>query len=80
MSPHYHHFHELFKQLGLPSDPPGIVAFIQSHSPLPPGIRLEDASFWTPSQAALLRQLIAEDSDWVGVVDRLNLALRAARP
>jgi Protein of unknown function (DUF2789) len=79
MYSNYHHFCELFEQLGLPSDPPGIAAFIQSHSPLSPDIRLEDASFWSPSQAALLRQHIQEDSDWAVVADKLNLSLRAAR-
>ena len=47
--------------------------------PLPPGVRLEDAGFWTPAQAALLRQQLLEDADWAGVVDQLNLALRAPR-
>lgn len=79
MSPHYHHFCELFEQLGLPSDVSGMVRYIHSHAPLPPGVRLEDARFWTPAQAALLRQQILEDADWAGVVDQLNLALRAPR-
>jgi len=78
MSPHYHHFFELFKQLGLPSDASAIASFIQRHSPLSPTVRLEDATFWSPSQAALLHQLIMDDADWAGLVDRLNLALRAA--
>lgn len=77
MYPNYHHFCELFEQLGLPADPPGIAAFIQDHSPLPPGVRLEDASFWSPSQASLLRQHVLDDSDWAVVVDQLNLALHA---
>lgn len=77
MYPNHHHFCELFAQLGLPADPPGIAAFIQAHSPLPDDLRLEDASFWSPSQAALLRQHIMDDSDWAVVVDQLNLALHA---
>lgn len=76
MSPPYHQFCELFAQLGLPSDVKAIASFIQSHSPLPPGTRLEDAPFWTPAQAALLRDEIRDDADWAGLVDRLNLALR----
>lgn len=79
MTPHFHRFCELFAQLGLPSDVPSIATFIQSHSPLDPGTRLEDAPFWTPAQAALLREQIVEDADWAEVVDQLNLALRAAR-
>ncbi|MFN4352287.1 MAG: DUF2789 domain-containing protein [Hylemonella sp.] len=80
MSPHYHQFCELFAQLGLPADVPSIAAFIQSHSPLPPAVRLEDAPFWTPAQAALLREQLLADADWAEVADQLNLALRAARP
>ncbi len=76
MSPHYHQFCELFAQLGLPSDVKDIAAFIQSHSPLNPATRLEDAGFWTPAQAALLRDELVGDSDWSAVVDQLNLALR----
>lgn len=80
MSPHYHQFCELFAQLGLPADVPSIAAFIQSHSPLNAATRLEDAPFWTPPQAALLREHLQEDADWAELVDQLNLALRASRP
>ncbi len=76
MSPHYHRFCELFAQLGLPADVPSIAAFIQSHTPLPPATRLEEAPFWTPQQAALLRENLQEDADWAELVDQLNLALR----
>ena len=72
----FHHFSNLFAQLGLPDSPEQIKVFIQTHSPLSPDIRLEDASFWTPSQAALLREEIIEDADWAEVVDQLNAALR----
>lgn len=71
-------FSELFAQLGLPSDEAGIRAFIVGHSPLPEHTALADAPFWTPAQAALLREELAEDADWAEVVDQLNLALRAA--
>lgn len=76
MSPHFHRFCELFEQLGLPADVPSIAAFIQRHSPLDPATRLEEAAFWTPAQAALLREQIVADADWAEVVDQLNLALR----
>lgn len=76
MSPHYHRFCELFEQLGLPADVPSIAAFIQRHSPLHPAIRLEEATFWAPAQAALLRDALQNDADWAEVVDQLNLALR----
>ncbi len=77
MSPHYHQYCELFAQLGLPSDVKDIAAFIRSHSPLNAATRLEDAGFWTKSQAALLRDELGRDADWSAVVDQLNLALRA---
>jgi hypothetical protein len=72
----FHHFSSLFAQLGLPNSSEQIKLFIQMHSPLSPEIRLEDASFWTPSQAALLREEIIKDADWAEVVDQLNAALR----
>lgn len=76
MTPPYHQFCELFAQLGLPSEVKDVAAFIQSHSPLDPATRLEDAPFWTPPQAALLRENLQEDADWAELVDQLNLALR----
>lgn len=79
MSPHFHRFSELFEQLGLPADVSGIAAFILRHSPLRGETRLEDATFWSPAQAALLREHLLDDSDWSGLVDQLNLALRAIR-
>ncbi|ELA00660.1 hypothetical protein D769_04119 [Cupriavidus sp. HMR-1] len=73
----FHQFSELFAQLGLPSDESDIRAFIAKHSPLPQNVELWDAAFWTPAQASLLRDEIAEDADWAETVDQLNLALRA---
>ncbi len=72
-----HRFTELFAQLGLPSDEPGIRAFIAAHSPLGADIMLADAPFWNAAQAAFLREEIVEDADWAEVVDQLNAALRA---
>ncbi len=77
MEPNFHRFSELFKQLGLPSDDDHVAAFLQVHRPLPGDICLADAPFWTPAQAALLREEWAEDADWAEVVDRLDAALRA---
>lgn len=79
MSPHFHRFGELFEQLGLPADMSDIAAFIENRSPLHPDTRLEDATFWSPAQAALLREHLQDDADWAGLVDQLNLALRAVR-
>jgi Protein of unknown function (DUF2789) len=71
-------FTELFAQLGLPSDESSIQDFISAHAPLPDHMRLEDAPCWTPAQARLLRESLAQDADWATVVDRLNLALRGS--
>ena len=72
-----HPFSELFAQLGLPDDHATIHQFIATHSPLPDGMRLEEAPFWTPAQAQLLREERLDDADWAMVVDRLNVALHA---
>jgi uncharacterized protein involved in type VI secretion and phage assembly len=72
-----HAFHNLFEQLGLPNDNDAISRFIASHAPLPDDVQLADASFWTPAQAAFLREEILEDADWAEVIDNLNAALRA---
>lgn len=72
-----HRFSELFAQLGLDSGPEAISGFIRAHTPLPEHIRLADAPFWTPAQAAFLREEIAEDADWAELVDQLDAALRA---
>lgn len=71
-----HSLPALFKQLGLPSDPNGINAFISTHSPLPAELKLSQAPFWTAAQAAFLREEILEDADWAPIVDQLNLLLR----
>ena len=75
MEPIDHDMCALFAQLGLPSQPDEVRQFIRRHRPLANGVRLHEASMWTPSQAALLRDALLQDSDWSGVVDRLNAAL-----
>ena len=76
MQESHHTLKDLFDQLGLPSGQADIEAFAASHRPLDPAVRLADYPCWTPSQAALLREEIAEDADWAEVVDQLNLMLR----
>lgn len=73
----FHQFSDLFAQLGLPSKKTDILAFVAKHSPLPQDINLWEAPFWTPAQAALLRDEFDGDADWAQAVDQLNLALRA---
>lgn len=72
-----HPLAELFKQLGLPAESGAIDRFIASHTPLAADVTLADAPFWSPTQAAFLREEILEDADWAEVVDHLNVALRA---
>ena len=71
-----HPFSDLFAQLGLPADEQSIRQFIASHGPLSADILLADAPFWTPSQAAFLKEEKLEDADWAELVDQLDLALR----
>ncbi|MGI9151645.1 MAG: DUF2789 domain-containing protein [Limnohabitans sp.] len=78
MHNNFHDFTELFAQLGLPNEASDIRHFIRLHSPLNALIRLEDADFWSPAQAALLKEELLEDSDWAEVMDRLSVALRGA--
>lgn len=70
-----HSMRNLFAQLGLPSDQASIDQFIVTHSPLPDGMTLADAPFWTPAQASFLREEILEDADWAEIVDQLNASL-----
>lgn len=72
----HHTMQDLFAQLGLPSEPAEIRAFVRCHRPLPDHLRLSDAPFWTDSQAAFLREQIRVDDDWAVLVDTLNAQLR----
>ncbi|MDP3651878.1 MAG: DUF2789 family protein [Rhodoferax sp.] len=78
MGNHVHNVSELFTQLGLPADAQGVQGFLATHAPLAANIRLSDAPFWTPAQAALLQEKFLEDANWEHAVDELNLLLRAA--
>ena len=66
----------LFDQLGLPSTPPQIQTFIESHRPLAASTELHLAEFWNSSQSDFLCVEMNGDSDWVMIIDRLNVALR----
>jgi hypothetical protein len=68
---------DLFAQLGLPSETGDIDRFIASHNPLPDDVRLQDAPFWTPAQAAFLAEEVSEDSEWAELIENLNVRLRA---
>jgi len=70
-----HQLSDLFRQLGLPDDRLAIEAFVAAHRPLPKGVAMADADFWTPSQAQFLREEISEDGDWAELVDLLGSML-----
>ncbi len=72
-----HGLQDLFRQLGLADDPASIEVFIATHRPLPAGVALADATFWTSSQAQFLREEIADDADWAEIVDTLGALLSA---
>ncbi len=76
MTPPTHAFSELFEQLGLPSSDEEIRQFLATHNPLDSEVLLPNASFWTPPQAAFLREELLKDADWAVVIDQLNAALR----
>ncbi len=71
-----HTLNTLFAQLGLPSDEEAVWRFIREHHSLTPKLRLEQAEFWSPAQAAFLQEAVEADSDWSEVVDELDALLR----
>jgi hypothetical protein len=70
-----HDLANLFAQLGLANDPAAIAAFIAAHRPLPSGVRLAEAPFWSPTQSAFLAEQLQDDADWAEVIDELNSEL-----
>ncbi len=72
-----HSLSNLFAQLGLPQDEDAVERFIRTHSPIPTSLALSEAPFWTPAQAAFLREEILMDADWAEVIDELNVRLHA---
>lgn len=69
-----HTISQLFEQLGLPSAPSEIDAFVARHK-LPEGVSLCKASFWNPAQAQFLAQALSDDSDWAEAADALAVRL-----
>lgn len=72
-----HSMSNLFAQLGQASDAQAVAAFIESHRPLPGGVLLHEATFWSATQAGFLFEAIADDADWSEVADHLNAELHA---
>jgi hypothetical protein len=71
-----HSLASLFDQLGLDSSDQAIQAFINRNSPLAAGTALYQAVFWSPAQAAFLKQSTDDDADWAEIVDQLDAMLR----
>lgn len=71
-----HTMHDLFAQLGLDDDEAAVQTFLRAHAPLPAETKLPDADFWTPAQAAFLREAWKQDADWAELIDQLDLSLR----
>ena len=76
MEPAQHDLSELFAQLGLADDRASIEQFISEHRPLSDDVKLSEAPFWSPAQAAFLREGLRDDADWAPMVDTLNVCLR----
>jgi len=65
----------LFDQLGVLSDEQSIARFIKNNAPLGGAVQLHEASFWSASQAAFLREAVLDDAEWVVIIDSLNSEL-----
>ncbi|MEH6576753.1 MAG: DUF2789 domain-containing protein [Amphritea sp.] len=72
-----HTINTLFEQLGLPSEDKDIDQFIRTHALFSQKIKLDEATFWTPSQANFIKESLEDDSDWAEVVDDLNTRLHS---
>jgi hypothetical protein len=72
-----HTINNLFAQLGLGHSDTEIENFIKTHNHLAGYVTLADAPYWTPAQAAFLREEILKDADWAEVIDQLNARLHA---
>ena len=65
----------LFSQLGLDNSDRAIEQFIEAHQGMAESQHIEDAPFWSASQAAFLKTAINDDADWAEVIDQLNMML-----
>lgn len=67
---------DLFRQLGLPSDPASIADFIARHEGACRHCALPHAPIWTESQRTFLQEAIAQDADWAMPAETLTSLLR----
>jgi hypothetical protein len=70
----HHQFHDLFEQLGLPSDELSIRRFCSEHR-LGDNEKLSEAPFLSNMQRQFIKDALIEDADWVVMIDQLNIAL-----
>ncbi len=77
MNNHTHTMNELFQQLGLPSDDRDIQEFVKTHHVKDVSQHLDQASFWSPSQAGFIKESWHDDSEWCLTIDDLDARLRA---
>jgi hypothetical protein len=70
----HHQFHDLFEQLGLPSDEPSIRRFCAEHR-LSDNEKLSEAPFLSDMQRQFIKDALIADADWVVMIDQLNIAL-----
>lgn len=70
-----HSMNTLFAQLGLANSDQDIRRFIEQHRNQVGDEPIDQASFWSPNQAAFLQQALGSDSDWALLVDELNTLL-----
>jgi len=69
-----HTMENLFLQLGLNNSEQAIAEFINLNR-LAKETPLQQASFWSTSQAQFIKECLELDSDWAEVVDQLNVQL-----
>ncbi len=64
----------LFSQLGLANDAPSMEQFVKSHH-LAASQKIEEANFWSASQAMFIKEAREQAGDWAEVVDVLDSEL-----
>jgi hypothetical protein len=69
-----HNMRTLFAQLGLECNDQAMAQFIRQHR-LTADTAIQDAPFWTRSQASFLRESLKQDAEWCEVIDELNTLL-----
>ena len=69
-----HTLSTLFAQLGLDNNEQAMAKFISKHK-LTASVAIQDAPFWTASQASFLHESLKQDAEWCEIIDELNTLL-----